>query len=60
MGALSLALGLGLTNTPLKGVVGEPIRREANGSLTVLRLPPTWTPIVTREADGSMTITKAA
>lgn len=36
------------------------LAREENGTVTVESLAPTWTPVVTRNPDGSFTITEAA
>ncbi len=34
------------------------LRREEDGSVTILSLAPTWTPILTRQPDGSILVSE--
>lgn len=60
MAGLRLGLGLGLTHQPRKGGgVQTVLRREADGTVTVVSLATPYRPNLTRESDGSVTVRAA-
>lgn len=55
-----MMLGLSLSLTSLLsrggGSTSTTLRREPDGSVTIVSVGPTWQPILTRQSDGSVTV----
>lgn len=56
IGQIGSAIGRIGIATPIKGGGVTVLRRETDGTVTVLSLARTWTPNLTREEDGTVTV----
>lgn len=56
---MNLGLSLSLGGTRVAGGGVTFLTREANGTVTVERIGPTFTPTLAREPDGTVTVTGA-
>lgn len=50
-----LGLSVSLTNL-LRATPSTTLRRESDGSVTIVSVGSTWQPILTRQSDGSVTV----
>ena len=54
---MMLGLSLSLTSLLSRGATtSTTLRREPDGSVTIVSVGPTWQPILTRQSDGSVTV----
>lgn len=51
-----LGLSFSLTGLLSRATPSTTLRREPDGSVTIVRVGPTWQPILTRQSDGSVTV----
>lgn len=53
-----IGVGISLWNAALQGGGSTVLRRETDGTITVVSLAATWTPQLTREGDGTITVSQ--